>query len=57
MTAGWIPISLPEIKKIAVQFSMERLLHFLNALGRDVQITVKAKPRSRQQGQLKVAVT
>jgi predicted XRE-type DNA-binding protein len=36
-------------------FSMERLFHFLNALGRDVQITVKAKPRSRQQGQLKVA--
>jgi hypothetical protein len=26
---------------------MERLFHFLNALGRDVQITVKAKPRSR----------
>lgn len=36
-------------------FSLERLFHFLNALGRDVQITVKAKPRSRQQGQLKVA--
>jgi predicted XRE-type DNA-binding protein len=38
-------------------FSMERLFQFLNALGRDVQITVKAKPRSHQQGQLKVAVT
>ena len=35
-------------------FSMERLFHFLNALGRDVQITVKAKPRSRQQAHLKV---
>ncbi len=37
-------------------FSMERLFHFLNALGRDVQIVVKAKPRSRQQAHLKVAV-
>ena len=36
-------------------FSMERLFHFLNALGRDVQIVVKAKPRSRQQAHLKVA--
>ncbi len=35
-------------------FSMERLFHFLNALGRDVQITVKAKPRSRRQAHLKV---
>jgi DNA invertase Pin-like site-specific DNA recombinase len=35
-------------------FSMERMFHFLNALGRDVQITVKAKPRSRQQAHLKV---
>ena len=35
-------------------FSMERLFHFLNALGRDVQITVKAKPRSRPQAHLKV---
>jgi predicted XRE-type DNA-binding protein len=38
-------------------FSMERLFHFLNALGRDVQITVKAKPRSRQQAHLKVTAT
>lgn len=36
-------------------FSMERLFHFLNALGRDVQIVVKAKPRSRQQAYLRVA--
>ncbi len=35
-------------------FSMERLFHFPNALGRDVQITVKAKPRSRQHAHLKV---
>ncbi len=36
-------------------FSLERLFHFLNALGRDVQIVVKAKPRSRQQAHLRVA--
>ena len=37
-------------------FSMERLFHFLNLLGRDVQIVVKPKARSRQQGCLRVAV-
>ena len=36
-------------------FSMERLFHFLNALGRDVRIVVKAKPRSRQAAHLMVA--
>jgi len=36
-------------------FSMERLFHFLNLLGRDVQIVVKPKARSRQQGSLRVA--
>jgi predicted XRE-type DNA-binding protein len=28
-------------------FSVERLMHFLVALGHDVEIVVKAKPRSR----------
>ena len=28
-------------------FSVERLMHFLVALGQDVEIVVKAKPRSR----------
>lgn len=36
-------------------FSMERLFHFLNALGQDIQIVVKPKPRTRQQAQLRVA--
>jgi len=35
-------------------FSLERLIHFLNALGRDVQIVVKPKARTRQTGGLKV---
>jgi len=36
-------------------FSMERLFHFLNLLGRDVQIVIKPKSRSQQQGCLRVA--
>jgi len=35
-------------------FSMERLFYFLNALGSDVDIVVKPKPRSRQQAHLRV---
>ncbi len=33
-------------------FSMERLYRFLNALGRDVEIIVRPKPKSRKQGTL-----
>lgn len=36
-------------------FSMERLFHFINALGCDIRIVVKAKPRTRQQAHLRVA--
>jgi predicted XRE-type DNA-binding protein len=35
-------------------FSAERLIHFLTLLGRDVEIVVKAAPRSRRQGRLRV---
>lgn len=35
-------------------FSLERLIHFLNILGREVQIVVKQKPRSQAMGKLKV---
>jgi len=35
-------------------FSVERLIRFLNALDRDVEIVIKAKPRSRRHGQLRV---
>jgi len=35
-------------------FSTERLMHFLILLGRDVEIVVKAPPRSRRQGRLRV---
>lgn len=35
-------------------FSVERLIRFLNALDQDVEIVVRAKPRSRRRGQLSV---
>jgi predicted XRE-type DNA-binding protein len=35
-------------------FSSERLMHFLIMLGHDVDITVKAKPRNRAHGRLRV---
>ena len=37
-------------------FSMERLYRFLNALGQDVQIVVRPKPRSRERATIQVRV-
>ena len=36
-------------------FSIERLIRYLNALGRDVEIVVGAKPRSRARASVHVA--
>ena len=35
-------------------FSSERLMRLLTALGQDVEITVRAKPRNRAQGRIRV---
>jgi predicted XRE-type DNA-binding protein len=35
-------------------FSVERLTRFLNALGQDVEIVVRPKPRTEQQGRTRV---
>ena len=35
-------------------FSVERLIHFLNALDRDVEIVVRRKPRSRKAARILV---
>jgi hypothetical protein len=35
-------------------FSVERLIHFLNALGQDIDIIVKPKPRYRKQAIINV---
>jgi predicted XRE-type DNA-binding protein len=37
-------------------FSLEMLMHFLNALGQDVEIVVKPKPRNRKLAHLSVYV-
>ena len=37
-------------------FSLERLVRFLNALDRDVEIVVRRRPRSREQAQTRVRV-
>jgi len=37
-------------------FSMERLIRFLNALGRDVEIVVKKKPRTRRHARVRVSI-
>ena len=36
-------------------FSTQRLFDFLNALGRDVEIVVRAAPKSRKRGRMHVA--
>ena len=36
-------------------FSVERLMNFLVALDRDVEIRIRKKPRSREEAQLRVA--
>ncbi len=35
-------------------FSAEKLMHFLTALGRDVEIRIKRKPSSRDEGQIRI---
>ncbi len=35
-------------------FSAEKLMHFLTALGRDVEIRIKKKPSSREAGKIRV---
>ena len=35
-------------------FSSERLMRLLTALGQDVEIVVRAKPRSRERGRIRV---
>jgi predicted XRE-type DNA-binding protein len=52
-------IKQPDISKMLrgdfQQFSVDRLLRFLVALGQDVEIIIKPNPNSRQPAQLRVA--
>lgn len=38
-------------------FSLERIARFLNALGQDIEIRVKPKPRTRKAGRLSVVTS
>jgi predicted XRE-type DNA-binding protein len=56
--ARLLGISQPKISALANYhtegFSVERLLHFLNALDRDVEIVIRKKPRSRKTARILV---
>lgn len=57
--ARLLEVSQPKVSALANYqlegFSVERLMHFLNALGRDVEIVVRGKSRSRKPGRTLVS--
>ena len=56
--AQLLGINQPKISALANYrlegFSVERLMHFLNALDRDVEIVIRKKPRSRRNAKIVV---
>ena len=56
--AARMGIDQPKVSAIVngrlANFSSERLMRLLTALGRDIEITVKAKPRHRTHGHIRV---
>jgi predicted XRE-type DNA-binding protein len=56
--AGIMAIDQPKVSALLngrlANFSSDRLMRFLNELGQDVEIVVKAKPRSRVRGRIRV---
>jgi predicted XRE-type DNA-binding protein len=56
--AALIGVDQPKVSALLngrlANFSSERLMRLLTALGHDVEITIKAKPRARSQGQIRV---
>ncbi len=56
--AGLLDVSQPKVSALANYkldgFSIERLMTFLTALDRDVEIVVRKKPRSRREGRISV---
>ena len=57
--AGLLAINQPKISALANYkldgFSVERLLNFLTALDRDIEIVIRNKPRSRKSGKIMVS--
>jgi predicted XRE-type DNA-binding protein len=56
--ASLMGVDQPKVSAILngrlANFSSDRLIRFLVALGQDVEITVKAKPRNRDRGRIRV---
>jgi predicted XRE-type DNA-binding protein len=56
--ARLLDINQPKISALANYqldgFSVERLIHFLNALDRDVEIVIRKKPRSKREARVVV---
>jgi len=56
--AALLGVNQPKISALAAYkldgFSIERLMHFLTALDRDVEIVIKKKPRTRESAHIKV---
>jgi predicted XRE-type DNA-binding protein len=54
-----LKINQPKISALANYrlegFSVERLMHFLTALDRDVEITIRPKPRHRKEARILVS--
>lgn len=59
--AGLLGIEQPEVSGLIngklSSFSTVQLFRFLNALGRDVEIVVKTKPKSRSQARTRIVAT
>src|ERR1700745_1748369 len=56
--AGLMGIDQPKVAALLngrlTNFSSDRLMRLLTALGQDVEITVRTKPRNRAQGRIRV---
>jgi predicted XRE-type DNA-binding protein len=54
-----LKINQPKVSALANYrlkgFSVERLMHFLTALDRDVEITIRPKPRSRKEARILIS--
>jgi predicted XRE-type DNA-binding protein len=59
--ARLLDINQPKVSALANYrlegFSVERLLHFLNALDRDIEIVIRKKPRSKRAARIVVTRT
>lgn len=56
VAASWLKIKQPKISALSNYwiegFSLERLMHFLTALDRDVEILIRRKPKSGKSGRI-----